>query len=167
MLRIFIAILICLIFLAFGILGEILRNEFTVAFTESPYRYPHGLPLPPLTQAILPSFPLNLGRFYESCYPFCAAVLVILILTFQSPPIIKPDRFASYCLAICFSFAFYFWLFAIALAQPYLILLTGIGPEGPQDTILNTFFVVMNCLLWIGAFLLFLRAIFKRSRQTS
>jgi len=158
MLRIVTAILICLTFLAFGGLGEILQYVFHL---NSAY------PLPWISQIFENAFPINEGRFLESMYPFCAAIFIVLLLTFQNPPVIKPDQFLNYSFPILLIFGLYCWLSITALLLPYVRLLAGMSEYPPVIPITwtNICFSIANVVLWLAALFLLIRFFVKRAKR--
>lgn len=151
MLRTVITILICATFIQLGWVGEELRNHFNYSFKEE------ALPGP--TIICMKAFPINSGHFLESTLPFCTATIVILLLTFQTPPLIKRERFADCMILVCSFFALYYGLFVFALIAPEHLLMAA---KDSTPTPINIFFTASNYILCVVALALVGRIVLKR-----
>ena len=148
-----ITLLGCLLFFIWGAVGDALLNIIPCAKTDDKFH----LYLPPLTQLLENSFPLNQYYFFFYVSPvFCAAQLIILLLTSSKKPLVASHYFSEGSLLILIFFGLYFGCFVLAVLMPFhLLVATEVGPM----TTLNIITSIFDYALWLGVFALLARLI--------
>jgi len=154
MLRIIMTLLMCATFLILGTLGEQLLNLLEFALGKQEY-------LPGITLIIRQCFPLNCGFFLYSTLPFCAAAIVVLLASFQTPSLIPLGRFIDCNFVICLVFAFYYGVFLTGLVMPFHLLLTKMNPS---FNLVNWCVAILTGVLVAFAVFLFVRMIWQKRK---
>ena len=152
MTRVCITILACLLFLVFGLIGQELPN--LLAIMGDPQ---HKLYLPGLTWIYREAFPFNCYVFFTASMPFCAGMIAVLLLSFQSNPATASVKFLERSFIITLLYGIHFGLNLYALLIPHHLLMAMMNPEKSWNFI-NVVLDSANAVLWLAVVVLAVRS---------